>query len=63
MKNLNEFDPCIKFTYASNKERIAFLDIKLSLRNGKVFIDVHVKSTDHHQHLNYFSAHPYDTKK
>ena len=27
--SLDEFDPCIKFTYESNKESIAFLDIKI----------------------------------
>ena len=36
LKSLNEFDPCIKFNYESNKESIAFRDIKVSLRNGKV---------------------------
>ena len=36
LKSLNEFDPWIKFTYESNKESIAFLDTKVSLRNGKV---------------------------
>ena len=45
LKSLNEFDPSIKFTYESNKESIAFLDIKVSLRNGKVFTDVYVKPT------------------
>ena len=58
LKSLNEFDPCITFTYESNKESIAFLDIKVSLRNGKVFTDVYVKSTDGHQYLHYLSAHP-----
>ena len=48
LKSLNEFDPCIKFTYESNKESIAFLDINVSLINGKVFTDVYVKHTDRH---------------
>ena len=63
LKSLNEFDPCIKFTYESNKESIAFLDINVSLINGKVFTDVYVKHTDRHQYLHYLSAHPYHTKK
>ena len=62
LKSLNEFDPCIKFTYESNKESIAFLDINVSLINGKVFTDVYVKHTDRHQYLHYLSAHPYHTK-
>ena len=62
LKSLTEFDPCIKFTYESNKESIVFLDIKVSLRNGKVFTDVYVKP-DCHQYLHYLCAHPYHTKK
>ena len=63
LNSLNEFDPCIKFTYESDKESIEFLDIKVSLRNGKVFTDLYVKPTDRHQYLHYLSAHPYHTKK
>ena len=63
LKGLDEFDPCTKFTYESNKESIAFLAIKVSLRNGKVFTDVFVKPTDRHQYLHYLSAHPHHTKK
>ena len=62
MKSLNEFDPCIKFTYESNKESVAFLDIKVSLINDKLFTDVYVKPTDHHQYLHYLPADPYRTK-
>ena len=36
LNSLNEFDTCIKFTHESDKESIAFLDMKVSLRNGKV---------------------------
>ena len=61
LKSLNEFDPCIKFTYEFNKG--SFFDIKVSLRNGKVFTHVHVKPTDRHQYLHYLPAHPYHTKK
>ena len=63
LNSLNEFDPCIKFTCESNKESIAFLDIKVSLRNGKVFTILHIKPTDRHLYLHYLSAHPYHTKK
>ena len=63
LKSLNEFDPCIKFTHESNKEIIAFFDIKVSLRTSKVFTDLYVKPTDRHQYLHYLSAHPYHTKR
>ena len=62
MNSLNEVDPCIKFTYESDKESIALLDIKVSLRNGKVFTDLYIKPTGHLEYLNYLSAHPYHTK-
>ena len=62
MKSLNKFDPRIKFTYDPNKQSIAFIDKKVSLRNGKFFTDLCVKPTDHHQYLHHFSAHPYHTK-
>ena len=62
LKNLNELSPCITFTYEPNKENTVFLDIKVSLRNGKVYTDVYVKPTDCHQYLHYLSAHPYRTK-
>ena len=45
LKSLNQFDPCIKFTYESNKKSITFLDVKVSLIKGKVFTDVYVKPT------------------
>ena len=63
MNNFNEFDPCIKFTHESDNESIAFLDIKLSLRNSKVFTHLYIKPTEHHQYQHYLSAHPYHTKK
>ena len=63
LKSLNQLDPRIKFTYESDKESIAFLDIKVSLRHGKVFTDLYFKPTEHHQYLHYLSAHPYHTKK
>ena len=38
LKSFNEFYPCIKFIYESNKESITFLDMKGSLRKDKVCI-------------------------
>ena len=37
LKSLNEFDPCIKFTYESNKESITFLDIKVKFKKRQCF--------------------------
>ena len=41
-KSLNELDPYIKFTYETDKENSAFLEIKVSLRKGPVFTDLYV---------------------
>ena len=46
LNSLDEFDPCIKLTYESNKESIAFLDIKVNLRNSKAFTDLYFKPTE-----------------
>ena len=52
MRSLNEIDPCIKSTYETEKENIAFL--AASLRNSEVINDLSVKPTDRHQSLQYF---------
>ena len=63
MRSLNEFHTDIKFTYESSKESIAFLDLKVSVKNSKIIADLYVKSTDLHQYLHYLSAHPNHTKR
>ena len=63
LNSLHEFDPCIKFTYQSDKKSRAFLDIKVRLRNSKVFTDLYVKPTDRYKYLHYLYAHPYHTEK
>ena len=40
------------------KERINFLDLNVSLRNGAISTDLYVKPTDGHQYLHYKSSHP-----
>ena len=54
LKSLNDFHPYIKFTYESNRESVAFLDIKVSLRTKKVLTGLYVKSTNRHQYQRYF---------
>ena len=44
-------------------KKVKFLDIKVSLRNGKIFTDLYIKPTDRHQYLNYLSAHTCNTKR
>ena len=63
LRSLNEFHTDIKFTYESSKESIAFLDLKVSVKNSKIITDLYVKSTDFHQYLHCLSAHPNDKKR
>ena len=62
---LEEFNRCnsyLKLTYESSKTSIPFLDLKVSLSNGDISTDLHIKSTDRHQFLHYTSFHPDHTK-
>ena len=56
MYGLNNFLPNLQFTYNSSK--IAFLDLNVSLENGLVTTDLHIKSVDCHQCLHCSSSHP-----
>ena len=53
----------VKFTSDSSEENVAFLDLKVKLKQGKIETDLHVKSTDRHQYLHYTSSHPEHTKR
>ena len=61
--DLNNYNPHIKFTYQFNKEHISFLDLKVSLGDGKLATDLLVKPTDRHKYLHYTLAHPNHTKR
>ena len=63
LSSLNEFHTNIKFTYESSKETIAFLDLKVSIKNSKITTDLHVKCTNNHQYLHYLYAHSNHTKR
>ena len=61
LEDLNKFHPNLKFTSDSSEENVAFLDLKVKLKQGKIETDLHVKSTDRHQYLHYTSSHPEHT--
>ena len=63
LEDLNKFHPNLKFTSDSSEENVAFLDLTVKLKQGKIETDLHVKSTDRHQHLHYISSHPEHTKR
>ena len=53
----------IKFTHETNKEDIAFLDLKVKSLDGKISTDLFLKSTGRHQFLHYASSHSEHTKR
>ena len=63
MDALNKKHPTIKFTTEWSKTQINFLDVAVSLENGKITTDLYVKPTDTHQYLHSSSCHPYNCKK
>ena len=60
---LNKKHPTIKFTAEWSKTQIIFLDVAVSLENGKIKTDLYVKPIDTHQCLHSSSCHPYHFKK
>ena len=63
LEELNRCNSYLKFTYESSKTSIPFLDLKVSLSNGHLFTDLHIRPTDRHQFLHYTSSHPDHTKR
>ena len=63
LEELNRCNSYLKFTYESSKTSIPFLDLKVSLSNGYLSTDLHIKSTDRYQFLHYTSSHPDHTKR
>ena len=60
---LNNIHPTIKFTSNYSFTSIPFLDVKVSLSNGKITTDLYTKPTDKHQYLLHSSCHPKHTKR
>ena len=60
---LNDKHPTIKFTAEWSQTSINFLDVSVSLTDGKITTDLYVKATDSHQYLHSSSCHPYHCKK
>ena len=58
LRDLNEFHPNLRFTYETSQNSIIFLDLNVSLNNGAIFNDLHIKPIDGHQFLHYKSYHP-----
>ena len=58
----NNFNPHIKFEQTTSPTNIAFLDVQVILKEGKITTDLYTKPTDTHQYLNWNSCHPRHTK-
>ena len=58
LKDINDFYPNLKFTYETSQNSVDFLDLNVSLKDGAIFTDLHIKPTDGHQFLHYKSSHP-----
>ena len=61
--DLNNLHPTIKFTSEQSSSSVAFLDTTVSIKDGKISTDLHVKTNDTHQYLLSSSCHPYHTKR
>ena len=48
----------MKFTYETSQNSVNFFDINVSLKDGAIFTDLHIKPTDGHQFLHHKSSHP-----
>ena len=61
LQELNSFKPDLKYNYESNEKEISFLDLNVTLNEGKITTDLYNKSTDtdRHQYLHFKSSHPY----
>ena len=58
LNELNKFHLNLSFTYETSEERVNFLDLNVSRRNGGISTDLYIKPTVGHQYLHYKSSHP-----
>ena len=56
LEDLNKLDLNLKFTRNSREENVAFVDLKVIFKQGKVELDLRVKSMDRYQILHYTSS-------
>ena len=60
---INSIHLTIKFTADWSYSSVNFLDVKVTIKDGKIITDLYVKPTDTHQYLDSSSCHPYHYKK
>ena len=59
----NHFYSNIRFTHELSTASIPFLDLRVKLLQGKLETDCHIKPSDIHQCLHYYSSHSWHTKQ
>ena len=62
-QDLNKFRPNVKYESDSSKKNVAFVNLKVKLKEGKIEMDLDVKPTDRHQYLHYTFSHSEPTKR
>ena len=62
LEHCNKQNKHIKFKPTGTGTTVPFLDVSVTLENGKLHSDLYCKPTDKHQYLYYTSCHPKDTK-
>lgn len=58
MVELNRFLRNLNFTHEISKENVAFSDNNVNLKNGIIYTELHIKSTNYLQYIHYNSSHP-----
>ena len=62
LERCNKQNKHIKFKPSGTGTTVSFLDVSVTLKNGKLHSDLYCKPTDKHQYLYYTSCHPKHTK-
>ncbi|GFR92965.1 hypothetical protein ElyMa_004366300 [Elysia marginata] len=63
LAHANNFHPTIKFISEISPLKIPFLDVMISLKDGRLETDLYSKPTDTFNYLHWGSCHPHDTKR
>ena len=63
LERLNKFHHDLKYTWEISGEHVKFLDLVVSVSEGRFVTDLYCKPTDCHQFLHYGSCHPGHMKK
>jgi hypothetical protein len=62
LDSLQKANPNLKFTFSCSRTEVNFLDVTVTLTNGKLATKIYKKPTDSPQYLHFGSEHPHATK-